>query len=92
MNKKNLISKIMAETGYTQKVVHDIVDATFEEIAKAMENGEHVKIVGFGTFGTKHRAARVGVSPKDKNQKIEIAAKTVPSVHFGKTLKNRVNK
>ena len=91
MNKKELVSSIMKSTGYTQAVVRACVDATFEEIAKSMEAGEQVKIVGFGTFGTKERAARNGVSPKDRNKKILIEAKRVPSVHFGKVLKARVN-
>lgn len=92
MNKKELISKVMKATGQTNAVTRAVVDSLFEEISAAMERGESVKVVGFGTFGTKERAQRNGVSPKDKNKKIVISAKTVPVVRFGKVLKSRVNK
>lgn len=92
MNKKELISKVMKSTGQTHAVAKAVVDSVFEEISAALENGESVKIVGFGTFATKERAERNGVSPKDKNKRITIAAKTVPTIRFGKVLKARVNK
>lgn len=91
MNKKEFVSKVMKRTGFTQGISKKAVDAVFEEISECLESGEDVKLVGFATFSTKHRKARNGVSPKDKTKKIHIDEKRVPSVRFGKALKNRIN-
>lgn len=92
MNKKELVSKVMKSTGQTQAVTREVIDSMLEEITACLENGESVKLVGFGTFYTKTRAKRNGVSPKDKTQKIVIPEKRVPGVRFGKTLKDKVDK
>lgn len=92
MNKKELVSKVMKSTGQTQAVTREVIDSMLEEITTCLEHGETVKLVGFGTFYTKKRAKRNGVSPKDKTQKIVIPAKTVPGVRFGKTLRDKVDK
>lgn len=91
MNKKELVARVKKSGNFTQAQAKLAVDAVFDEVGKALENGETVKIVGFGTFGVKQRAARNGVSPKDKTKKIYIEAKTVPTMRYGKSLKNRVN-
>ena len=91
MNKKELVARVKKSGNFTQAQAKLAVDAVFDEVGKALENGETVKIVGFGTFGVKQRAARNGVSPKDKTKKIYIEAKTVPTMRYGRSLKNRVN-
>lgn len=92
MNKKDLIQNLMKKTGHTQAEVRTIVDGVFDEISDALERGEEVKVVGFGTFFTRVRSERNGVSPKDRSKKIVIPQKTVPGVRFGRVLKLRVNK
>lgn len=92
MNKGDLVAKVKQTCGFTQAQAKMAVDAVFSEVGNALEKGDSVKIVGFGTFGVKQRAARNGVSPKDKNKKIYIEAKTVPTMRYGKSLKARVNK
>ena len=92
MNKKELVARVKKSGDFTQAQAKKAVDAVFNEISAALENGDSVKIIGFGTFGVKERAAREGVSPKDKTQKIQIDAKTVPTMRYGKALKVKVNK
>ena len=42
----------------------DIVEATIEEICRALETGETVKLRGFGTFTVRSKRPRVGRNPK----------------------------
>ena len=65
MNKTDLV-KVVKETvsetleGVTLKDTAVFVDATIKAIQDAVVNGDKVQIVGFGTFETTTRAARVG--------------------------------
>ena len=56
----------------------------------AIAKGESVQLVGFGTFGTRKRAARKGKNPKT-GEDIKIAASTVTSFKDSKALKDKVN-
>ncbi|GEM_PF-1511694 len=68
----------------------DAVDSVFETIGEALVSGEEVRILGFGTFGTRNRPARTGRNPGTGEQ-VEIAASTAPAFKAGMTLKNAVN-
>jgi phosphoglucomutase len=57
----------------------------------ALANEEKVQLVGFGTFETKVRKARIGRNPATK-ESIEIPASKHPSFTAGKALKEIVNK
>ncbi len=59
-------------------------------ISSALQNGESVSLVGFGTFAVKARAARDGRNPQT-GATIKIAAAKRPGLKAGKTLKDAVN-
>ena len=67
------------------------MDAIFDGIASALDKGDKVAIVGFGTFLVKKRKARMGINPKTK-EKISIPAKKVPAFKPGAELKAKVLK
>ena len=56
----------------------------------AAKAGEQVSLVGFGTFGTRERAARTGRNPQT-GKTISIKASKSPAFKAGKTLKDSVN-
>lgn len=91
MNKGELVAAIAEKSNFSKRETETIINATLSTIAETIANGDKVTIVGFGTFGTKERAARKGVNPQTQ-KKIKIAAKTVPSFSAGKALKEAVNK
>ena len=97
MNKKELAAKLAKTTGLTQSKSIDVLNALFDAkgkkgiIAAELDNGKKVTVPGFGTFGTRQRAARTGTNPSTK-AKIKIAAKHYPYFRAGKTLKERVAK
>ena len=64
--------------------------AVVNSITAALKKGQQVSVVGFGTFGVKHRAARSGRNPRT-GETIQIAASNVPGFKAGKALKDAVN-
>ena len=90
MNKSDLIDAIAASTGLTKADAGRALDATTDNIASALQKGQSVSLVGFGTFSVKHRAARQGRNPRT-GETIQIAASKVPGFKAGKALKDAVN-
>jgi DNA-binding protein HU-beta len=88
MNKGDLINEV-AKVVSTKKDAQEAVDAVFSAITQALENGDSVTLIGFGTFKVAKRAARKGRNPKT-GKEINIAAKTVPRFVPGKSLKEAV--
>ncbi|MCR6515034.1 MAG: HU family DNA-binding protein [Clostridium sp.] len=91
MNKAELITSIAEKSNLTKKDAELALKALIESVEEALENGEKVQLVGFGTFETRERAARQGRNPRTK-EVIEIPASTVPVFKAGKEFKEKVNK
>jgi DNA-binding protein HU-beta len=90
MNKSDLIDAIAASTGLTKADAGRALDATTDSIASALQKGQSVSLVGFGTFSVKHRAARSGRNPRT-GETIKIKASNTPGFKAGKALKDAVN-
>ena len=90
VNKSEIVGRVAEQTGVARSAAGDAVDAVFEAIGEALAKGEDVRIVGFGTFGTRNRPARTGRNPRT-GESMEIAASTVPAFKAGKPLRDAVN-
>ncbi|HSX89044.1 MAG TPA: HU family DNA-binding protein [Pseudomonas sp.] len=90
MNKAELIEAIAAATDLPKATATRALDATLSTISSALNSGDSVSLVGFGTFAVKERAARDGRNPKTGDT-IKIAAAKVPGFKAGKGLKDAVN-
>lgn len=90
MNKSELIAAVCEKTESTKKSAEVAVNAIFETIAEALEKGDKVQLVGFGTFEVRKRAKRKGRNPQT-GAEIVIAASKAPVFRAGKSLKARVN-
>ena len=91
MNKAELINAVAAATEFSKKDTEAVISATLDAITAALQEGEKVQLVGFGSFEVKKRAARIGRNPKTK-EAIEIPASVVPVFKAGKALKDSVAK
>ena len=91
MNKAELITSMAEKSQLTKKDAETALKAFIDSVQEALENGEKVQLVGFGTFETTERAAREGRNPRTK-ETINIPASTVPVFKAGKEFKERVNK
>ncbi|MBE6050096.1 MAG: HU family DNA-binding protein [Clostridium sp.] len=91
MNKSELITSMAEKSQLTKKDAEAALKAFIETVEEALEGGDKVQLVGFGTFETRERAARDGRNPRTK-EVIKIAASTVPVFKAGKEFKEKVNK
>lgn len=95
MNKKELVVQLAKATGLSQVKTAQVVNALFETegnkgiLVQAIEKGEKITIPGFGTFGVKQRAARVGTNPSS-GKRMQIASKRYAYFKAGKLLKELV--
>ena len=91
MNKAELVAAVAEKTGLSKKDSEKAVNAAFDAISAELVEGGKVQLVGFGSFETKTRNARVGRNPRTKEE-IEIPASRVPAFKAGKALKDTVAK
>ena len=91
MNKADLISAVAERAELSKKDTEHAINAIFETISEALVGGDKVQLVGFGAFGVKTRAARMGRNPKTK-ESIHVPASRTPVFKPGKALKESVSK
>ncbi|HAJ32621.1 MAG TPA: DNA-binding protein HU [Candidatus Atribacteria bacterium] len=89
MNKGELIDKVASEIGVTKREAKKAVECVFETITDCLAKGDAVRLVGFGTFGARQRAARMARNPRT-GEKIQVKAMSVPFFKAGKELKEKV--
>jgi len=90
MNKSEFIDAVATESGLTKADAGKALDGVIGAITNALKNGDTVTLVGFGTFESRHRKARVGRNPRT-GEALQIKASNVPSFKAGKALKDAVN-
>ena len=89
MNKQELIAAIADDSGLTKVEAEKALNSMTTNITKALTKRDKVTLVGFGTFSTSDRAARMGRNPRT-GETIRIAATTVPKFKAGKELKSAI--
>ena len=87
MTKAELIAKIAENTEMTKVEVQKMLNSFIEVTTAALKAGDKVALVGFGTFGSVKRAARIGRNPQT-GKELKITAKTNGKFTPGKALKD----
>jgi DNA-binding protein HU-beta len=90
MNKAELVDAVAGAANLSKADAGRAVDAVVDSITSALQKGQQVSVVGFGTFSVKHRSARSGRNPRTGDT-IKIAASNVPGFKAGKALRDAVN-
>jgi DNA-binding protein HU-beta len=91
VTKQEFIDAVAAKTGSSKRDAGEAVDAFLSTVEDALKAGDTVTFTGFGKFHTTHRAARMGVNPRNPSEKVQIRAATVPKFSAGSVLKKAVN-
>lgn len=91
MTKVELVAKVAAEAGLTKKDAEKALQAVLDGITGALQAGDKVSLVGFGTFEARKRPERKGRNPRTKEE-ITIPATIAPAFKAGKGLKDAVAK
>lgn len=90
MNKADLISAVAAEAGLSKVDAKKAVEAFVSTVTKALQEGDKVSLIGFGTFSVAERSARTaGINPSTKAT-ITIPAKKVTKFKPGAELADAI--
>ena len=89
MNKAEFIDAVAAKTGLSKKDTKAALEASLETITETLAKKETVSFIGFGTFSTSDRAARVARVP-GTGAEVQVPATTVAKFKVGKALKDAV--
>ncbi len=89
MTKAELIEKMAKDADISKAAAGKTLDSFIDTVTKSLKKGVKLTLVGFGTFSTAKRKARVGRNPRT-GAKIKIPARKVPKFAAGSALKNAV--
>lgn len=87
--KADFSEALFDEVGLNKREGKEMVELFFETIKSSLENGEQVRILGFGKFELKDKKSRPGRNPKT-GEKTPITARRVTTFRATKKLKFKV--
>ena len=76
--------------GMSKALARDAFEGVFGTIGEVLAKGNDLRVVGFGTCGTRNRLARTGCNPRN-GKTVEIEPSTPPAFKPGKPLKDAAN-
>jgi nucleoid DNA-binding protein len=91
LGRQELTRRIAKEANLTQKQAAQALEITLVTIRQALQEGNEVRLVGFGSFRVRQSAARKGVNPRN-GQTIEVPARDRVRFSPGKELADAVSK
>lgn len=89
LTKADFAERLFDELGLNKREAKELIELFFEEIKGSLENGEQVKVSGFGKFELRDKGSRPGRNPKT-GEEIPISARRVVTFRSGQKLKARV--
>lgn len=90
MNKKELVAAVADDADLTKDQAASAVDAMIKHIQDALQNGEEVRIPGFGSFKVADRKATTARNPRT-GETIKVPASKVAKFQPAKGLKDALN-
>lgn len=90
MNKQELIGAVAESTGLSRADTTRVVETILDTIGERLQQGDEVRLVGFGNFSVGKRKASTGRNPRT-GEPIAIKGSRQPKFRPGKVLKELVN-
>jgi DNA-binding protein HU-beta len=90
MNKTDLIEGMAEDAGISKAAAKKALDSFLINVEGALQKGQRVSLVGFGSWSVSRRAARDGRNPQT-GKTIKIKAKNVVKFKAGSDLGSAVN-
>ena len=91
LTKAELADLLFEKVGFNKREAKDMVESFYEEVRIALQNGDGVKLSGFGNFHLRDKPQRPGRNPKT-GEEIPISARRVVTFHASQKLKAMVEK
>jgi integration host factor subunit alpha len=89
LTKAGMAERLYEELGLNKREAKELVELFFEEVRLALEDGQQVKLSGFGNFDLRSKNQRPGRNPKT-GEEIPISARRVVTFRAGQKLKERI--
>jgi len=90
ITRAHIAEMIYTQLGLSRNESADLLESVVDRIASCLENGESVKISGFGTFSVRQKGRRIGRNPKT-GEEVPILARRVLVFRPSHVLKAQVN-
>jgi integration host factor subunit alpha len=91
MTKADIVEKIYEKVGFSKKESAELVELVFDIVKSTLEQGDKIKIAGFGNFVVKEKADRRGRNPQT-GEEITISARRILTFKPSQVLKASINK
>jgi integration host factor subunit alpha len=91
MTKADIVEKIYEKVGFSKKESAELVELVFDIVKRTLEQGDKIKIAGFGNFVVKKKADRRGRNPQT-GEEITISARRILTFKPSQVLKASINK
>ena len=90
VTRAHLAEMIYMQVGLSRNESADLLETVLERISFALQQGESVKISGFGTFSVRQKGRRIGRNPKT-GEEVPILPRRVLVFRPSHVLKARAN-
>ena len=90
MTKADIVEKIMAGTGLAKKDSTEMMETVFSIMKSTLEQGENLKLAGFGNFQVKQKNDRLGRNPQT-GESITISSRRVVTFKPSAILREAIN-
>ena len=89
ITKNSLVNLLHDEVGLNKREAKEFIETFFEVIKLELENGNDIKISGFGNFNLRDKAARPGRNPKT-GEDVTISERRVVTFKSGLKLRSKL--
>jgi integration host factor subunit alpha len=90
MTKADIVERIYENVGFSKKESAELVETVFDLIKSTLEEGDKIKIAGFGNFVVKEKSDRRGRNPQT-GEEITIVARKILTFKPSQVLKSAIN-
>lgn len=87
MNKAELAAQLAEKMHLPKAQTEKMIELFTEIVTDTLKGGGEVTLAGFGQFLAKKRAGRMGVNPRNPQEKMEIGEVVVAKFKAGSNLK-----
>ena len=89
ITKDSLVEMVHNESGLNKREAKELIESFFEQIKKSLEEGNDIKLSGFGNFNLRDKAPRPGRNPKT-GEEVTISSRRVVTFKSGLKLKSKL--
>tara|TARA_B100001113_G_scaffold162626_1_gene133084 strand:- start:2138 stop:2434 length:297 start_codon:yes stop_codon:yes gene_type:complete len=89
ITKDSLVEMVHNEVGLNKREAKELIECFFEQIKKSLEDGNDIKLSGFGNFILRNKSPRPGRNPKT-GEEVTISERRVVTFKSGLKLKSKL--